>query len=108
MPLRPRWTPVLALAPTLLLGTTPLEAQFLPADELRFLTAEWEGERMPDGFDAHHTPSRHENISTRGHGSGASGRNLIRRRLRATLRSVLVASSSGGRRIVKTRAPLNR
>jgi 4-hydroxy-4-methyl-2-oxoglutarate aldolase len=49
MPLRPRWTPLIALVSALLSPVPALEAQFLPADELRFLTAEWEGDRSPDG-----------------------------------------------------------
>ena len=49
MTCRPCWIPVITLASALVLPGPALEAQFLPADELRFLTAEWEGERMPDG-----------------------------------------------------------
>ena len=49
MPLRPRWTPVITLAAALFLPGPQLEAQFLPQEELQFLTAEWTGERMPDG-----------------------------------------------------------
>lgn len=46
MPHAARWIPLLALA---LLPGAALHAQFLPAEELHFLTAEWQGERLPDG-----------------------------------------------------------
>ena len=41
--------PAIVLTITLLLGGTTLEAQFIPPEELQFLTAEWQGERTADG-----------------------------------------------------------
>ena len=49
MPFRSRWIPQIALACALLSPGAAIEAQFVAAEELRFLTAEWEGERMSDG-----------------------------------------------------------
>ena len=46
---RPRWTALLIAAAALAAPGTALHAQFIPVEELRFLTAEWQGERLPDG-----------------------------------------------------------
>lgn len=46
---RPRWTPAIVLTCTLILGGAPLQAQFISPEEIQFLTAEWQGERTPDG-----------------------------------------------------------
>src|SRR5690606_34258391 len=49
MPHRRLRVSVITFAATLAASGATLDAQFLPSDELTFLTAEWEGERMPDG-----------------------------------------------------------
>lgn len=49
MQARPRLIPPIVLASLFILQGATLHAQFIPVEELQFLTAEWQGERTPDG-----------------------------------------------------------